>query len=114
MSLVAKYVRRNEDEEESPVEAKTEVKESEEARNKKRSAETEVEAPQPKKAKARPNVDDELELPDVFKTNVPVAGTSNAMEVDKSTIISTPKNTLVPRQLKYVPLHYPLSFVVKY
>lgn len=42
MSLVAKYVRRNEDEEESPVEAKTEVKESEEARNKKRSAETEV------------------------------------------------------------------------
>lgn len=106
MSLVAKYARRNEDEEDSSVDAKTEVREAEEARNKKRSAETEVEAPLPKKAKAQPNLNDELELPDIFKTNVPVSGTSSAMEVDKSTLTASPKNTLVPRQLKYVPIKY--------
>lgn len=102
MSLVGKYSRRDDDEEEeAPTPTKMAVVE-EEAPKKKRDATDEVDAPEPKRAKLQEPESDKLELPDFFKTDTTPKVPASAALTSKSNILESKPVKLVPRQLRYV------------
>lgn len=102
MSLVAKYARRDEDEEESVVVANPAAMDTDEANKKKRTAENEAEAPAAKKAKVAEPKGEKLELPDFFKNAEDPTTRDSSSEPTKTNNTSPKHSTLVPRQLRYV------------
>jgi len=104
MSLVAKYSRRYDDEEDEPSESVAPSKSEETVVSKKREAEEKLPAPPAKKAKVFDAESEKLELPEVFKEKRSSASQYAAMEVDTSGDKGSKTAALVPRQVRYAQL----------
>lgn len=102
MSLVAKYARKYDDDEEEPCEPVVTKEEPKEAVSKKREASEEVASPPAKKLKIAESSDEKLELPDFFKADSASVSSSTLMEVDITSDKSAQRAALVPRQVRCV------------